>query len=45
MASCVLVGGFNPQKLLCKLSDTLCLSDLLYINMYGSVVKYLTEVC
>jgi hypothetical protein len=37
MASFVLVCGFSPQKLLCKFVDTLCLSDLLYTNMYDSV--------
>lgn len=37
MASSVLVGGASLQKLLCKFVDTLCLSDLLYINMYDSV--------
>jgi hypothetical protein len=37
MASFVLVCGFSPQKLLCKFVDTLCLSDLLYINTYDSV--------
>jgi len=37
MASFAMVVGFNPQKLLCKFIDTLCLSDLLYINMYDSV--------
>jgi len=37
MASYVLVGRFNPQKLLCKFIDTLCLSDLLYTSMYDSV--------
>jgi len=37
MVSYVLVGGFSPQKLLCKFTDTLCLSDVLYTNMYDSV--------
>jgi len=37
MAMVVLVGGFSPQKLLCKFVDNLCLSDLLYINTYDSV--------
>ena len=37
MASFLSIGGFRHQKLLCKFVDTLCLSDLLYINMYGSV--------
>jgi hypothetical protein len=37
MAMFAVVVGFHPQKLLCKFVDTLCLSDLLYINMYDGV--------